>query len=122
MRTMPGALRCGALRVVPAFAAALAAGCAAHRPAEPVPASRLELLGSAALDMPAACVPVEGRVYRTRAIVGTDGRVSGVAAESGEGCVQEALLRWVGSFRYRPLEAPATTHVDWMGVEADRGG
>jgi hypothetical protein len=119
---MPGPSRCFALRALLTLTAALAAGCAAHRPAEPVPAPRLELLGSEALDLPAACEPVAGRVYRTRAVVGTDGRVSGVAAESGEGCVQEALLRWVESFRFRPLEASATTHVDWMGVEAGRGG
>jgi len=104
---------------------ALAAGCAGppSRPAAPEYLTpRLELLETGLLELPAGCEPAAGVVYRTRFTVGTDGRVTEAAPESGTGCVQAALSRWVGSFRYRPPESATATTIDWMSVTARRGG
>lgn len=103
----------------------LAAGCAGppSRPAAPeYPAHRLELLETGPFELPEGCEPAAGVVYRTRLTVGTDGRVIAATPESGAGCVQVALARWAGSFRYRPPESPTSTTFDWMSVTARRGG
>ena len=103
-----------------AAAVLLVAGCATtvgRPPASP----ELQLLGSAPLALPADCDPVAGEVYRTRYLVQPDGRVAEADAESGSGCVQEALRRWVESFRYAPVAGPIATTIDWMAVTATRG-
>lgn len=114
---------CGWLRV-PAVALAaglLLAGCVAPRVASPPP-PELQLLDAGALEVPPGCEPAHGVVYRTAFVVQTDGRVEAVASESGSGCVQEALRHWVASFRYRPVDQPTATVLDWLVVTANRGG
>ena len=104
------------LALVAAFALA---GCATTAPAPPPP---LELLESGSVVLPTKCVPAQGVVYRTAFIVQSDGRVAGIASQSGSGCVQQALETWVATFRYRPLSDATPAVVDWMVVTAPRGG
>ena len=104
---------------------ALVSGCAGgprHPSTATQAAPRLELLESAPLAIPAGCEPTPGIVYRTRFTVDAEGRVDAATPESGAGCVQTALVRWVESFRYRPPGAAAETTIDWMAVTASRGG
>jgi hypothetical protein len=109
-----------------ALALALAAGlllggCVSSRVAPP-PAPELLLLEAGTLQIPPGCEPARGAVYRTAFVVQTDGRVDAVASESGSGCVQEAVRRWVATFQYRPVAAPTAAVLDWMEVTATRGG
>ena len=99
----------------------LLGGCASTRVA-PHPAPELQLLEAGTLQLPPGCEPGHGVVYRTAFVVQTDGRVEAVASESGSGCVQEAVSRWVATFQYRPVAAPTAAVLDWMGVTATRGG
>ncbi len=114
----------GALAGAILLAAVLVVGCVS--PGVQVPsrtvAPELELLSAGRLDLPGECRPPAGAVYRARFIVMPDGRVAAVEPESGPRCVQEALSRWVNGFRYRPLAEPASATIDWMAVEARRGG
>jgi hypothetical protein len=82
----------------------------------------LLLLEAGTLQIPPGCEPARGAVYRTAFVVQTDGRVDAVASESGSGCVQEAVRRWVATFQYRPVAAPTAAVLDWMEVTATRGG
>ena len=111
------------LRPISAAIAAglLLAGCVSTPPATP-PAPELQLLESGTLEIPPGCEPVRGVVYRTAFVVQPDGRVAAVTPESGSGCVQDALREWVATFRYRPVDAPTTAVLDWLGVTAARGG
>jgi len=109
-------------RALLAAAVLVSAGCATRPATEVVPPIEPRLLEAGRLELPAGCTPVRGRVYRTRATVESDGRVSGAVTESGPGCVQEALVQWVESFRYGALDARADVAIDWIGVEAGRGG
>jgi hypothetical protein len=99
----------------------LLAGCVSPPVMSP-PASELQLLAAGMLEIPPGCEPVRGAVYRTAYVVQPDGRVAAIASESGSGCVQEALRQWVATFRYRPVDEPTATVLDWMGVVAARGG
>ena len=99
----------------------LLAGCVST-PAVSPPTPELQLLEAGTLEIPPGCEPAGGAVYRTAFVVQPDGRVGAVAAESGEGCVQEALRQWVATFRYRPVDAPTAAVLDWMNVTAARGG
>ncbi len=99
----------------------LLAGCESL-PTQAPAAPELQLESTAALSLPAGCEAAGGEVYRTRYVVGTDGRVSGVVSESGSGCVQDALRLWVESFLYAPVAGPIATTIDWMVVTATRGG
>jgi 2-polyprenyl-6-methoxyphenol hydroxylase-like FAD-dependent oxidoreductase len=99
----------------------LLVGCGSL-PVEPAAAPDLRLVSAADLRLPAECEAARGAVYRTRYVVGADGRVSAVAPENGPGCVQDALRRWVESFRYAPVAGPIATTIDWMAVTAQRGG
>jgi hypothetical protein len=99
------------------------AACAsgAERGARERPAPSPQLVSSAALDLPGDCQPEPGVVYRTTYTVQPDGHVSGVASAPGARCVQDALGRWVSTFRYRPGEVPVPQALDWMFVTASRG-
>ncbi|MCU0255762.1 MAG: hypothetical protein MUF60_03390 [Vicinamibacterales bacterium] len=101
--------------------AGLLAGCAAPPARGPVPPPALELLGAGPLELPRDCQPRPAAVYRTSFVVETDGRPTRIESESGEGCVQEALRRWVATFEYRPIAESTPSTVDWMGVSARRG-
>lgn len=104
-----------------AFVAATAlAGCVATAPR--MPPAPLELLDAGAVVLPGDCAPRQGVVYRTAFVVQGDGRVAGIASQSGSGCVQQALEAWVATFRYRPVAEATPTVVDWMAVTATRGG
>ncbi len=97
-------------------------GCAPlTRPYAPPPPAPLQLLSAGPLELPANCEPADGRVYRTQFVVETDGRVTAARSDSGEGCVQQALLDWVSSFRYAPLGTARPTVFDWLAVTASRG-
>jgi hypothetical protein len=109
------------LRFVPALIVATAfAGCASTTPS--VPVAPLELVDLAPVVLPLDCEPRRGVVYRTAFVVQPDGSVAQVAAQSGTGCVQQALQDWVATFRYRPVAEPTPTVIDWIAVTARRGG
>jgi hypothetical protein len=110
---------CGLLACV-----VLLAGCASQpdqarslRPAVP----ELQLLDAGVLEIPRGCEPARGKVYRTSFTVQADGRVAAVVSDSGPGCVQDALRRWVATFRYRPVAEPLAATLDWLDVTAPRG-
>ena len=108
-----------------AMLSALVAGCAtqqADRPAGNAPPLELRLIETGELVIPAGCEPVDGRTYRTRFVVLADGRVTRAAPDSAAGCVQDALARWVETYRYAPLPQDVPTVIDWMIVTARRGG
>ncbi len=98
----------------------LLAGCASVPSTKP-PESELQLQSADVLALPSNCEPTDGKVYRTRYVVQSDGHVAGATPESGTGCVQDALLRWVETFQYRPLAGPVPATLDWMAVTAQRG-
>lgn len=111
--------------VVAFLVLALVAGCALQPAAGPGPGAvppALELLELGDLQVPAGCEPAEARVYRTSFVVRADGRVSGVTPESGAGCVENALAKWVSTYRYAPVPQDVPAVVDWMAVTARRGG
>ena len=99
----------------------LLAGCASAPGAKPPPEPELQLLSTDVLVLPSDCEPTGGRVYRTHYVVQTDGRVAGATPESGTGCTQDALLRWVETFQYRRVARPVPATLDWMAVTARRG-
>jgi hypothetical protein len=99
----------------------LLAGCESLPTRAPA-APELQLQSAEVLSLPPGCDAAGGAVYRTRYVVRADGRVTGVASESGSGCVQDTLRQWVESFRYAPLADPFPTTIDWMAVTAQRGG
>jgi hypothetical protein len=101
--------------------AGLLAACAAPPARGPVPPPDVELLGAGPVELPRDCQPQPDAVYRTSFVVEADGRPSRIVSESGEGCVQEALRRWVSTFEYRPVAESTPSTVDWMGVAAKRG-
>ena len=97
------------------------AGCASAPGTRSPPEPELQLQSADALALPSNCEPKDGKVYRTRYVVQPDGRVAGATPESGTGCVQDALLRWVETFQYRPLAEPVPATLDWMAVTARLG-
>jgi hypothetical protein len=98
-------------------------GCASVAPpVEAPPPAPLHLLSAGALELPSECQPADGTVYRMNFVVETDGRVTGARAESGDGCVQDALRSWVSSFRYAPVRTAMPAVLDWLEVTASRGG
>jgi len=119
--TLTTCLRAGRVAATALCTVMLLAGCGSL-PVEPAAAPDLRLVSAEDLRLPAECEAARGAVYRTRYVVGTDGRVSAVAPENGAGCVQDALRRWVESFRYAPLAGPVPAAIDWMAVTAQRGG
>ncbi len=108
-------------RVATALIVATAlAGCATTAPG--VPEATLDLVDLAPVVLPPDCEPGRGVVYRTAFVVQPDGSVGQIAAESGTGCVQQALQDWVATFRYRPVAEATPTVIDWIAVTARRGG
>ena len=99
----------------------LLAGCAAVSGMLPPPESELQLLSADVFALPSNCEPTDGKVYRTRYVVQSDGHVAGATPESGTGCVQDSLLRWVETFQYRPVAGPVPATLDWMAVTAGCG-
>jgi hypothetical protein len=100
--------------------AVLTAACAAVPGTKP-PEPELQLLSAGVLLLPDDCEPAGGQVYRTRYVVQADGHVTEAMPESGAGCVQDALLRWVETFQYRPPAGPVPATLDWLAVTAQRG-
>jgi hypothetical protein len=102
----------------------LISGCASQTDRAPsmrLPAPELQLLDAGVLEIPRGCEPASGKVYRTSFTVQADGRVAAAVSNSGPGCVQDALRRWVATFRYRPVAEPLSATLDWLGVTATRG-
>ena len=98
----------------------LAAACVGPGVAPAPPAPDLQLRNAADLAMPRGCEATPGAIYRTHFNVQLDGRVSDVASESGDGCVQQALRTWVTTFSYAPLRETTPVAFDWMVVTATR--
>ena len=85
------------------------------------PAPDLQLLESSSLQLAGDCQPRAGEVYRAEFEVRPDGRVDNIRMTGDAACANEALEKWVASFRYNPRSAKVETVVDWMLVEASRG-
>ena len=100
----------------------LVTGCMSTGTAPPAPTPELQLLSAATLDLPQGCEAGQGAIYRTSFTVQPDGRVTHAASASGDGCVQDALRRWVSTFRYQPVGKEVPAVIDWMNVTASRGG
>jgi hypothetical protein len=97
------------------------AGCSgAPRRAE-APSPPLELVSAGTLELPSGCEPGRGTVYRTAFTVRADGSVDAPVAQSGDGCVQQALRQWVATFRYKSIAQDTPTVFDWLAVTASRG-
>lgn len=100
----------------------LVAGCVSTATAPPAPAPDLQLLSAATLELPEGCGADQGAVYRTAFTVQPDGHVTHAASAAGDGCVQDALRRWVSTFRYLPVGKEMPAVIDWINVTASRGG
>jgi len=100
----------------------VASGCSTQLATTRPPEPELNLVSSGQFALSNECKPVPGRVYRAEFTVRPDGAVTDVHATGDEACAREALTRWVSSFRYQARQVPASTVVDWMLVEARRGG
>jgi hypothetical protein len=113
--------RAGSALLAPAMLGlSLVGGCIAPPVAPAPPAPELQLLGAAEFKLPQGCEATSGTVYRTHFRVQPDGRVTDAAAESGNGCVQQALRAWVTTFSYAPLRDATPVAFDWMIVTAAR--
>jgi hypothetical protein len=99
----------------------LLTGCASSPGSMPPPPPELELVAAGVLELPLGCEPAAGAVYRTNYLVSQDGRVAQAVPESGPGCVQDAMRRWVESFQYLPPAGPVAATIDWMAVTGARG-
>src|SRR5512137_845277 len=106
--------------VVALLGLSLVSGCVAPTLVPAPPAPERQLRGAAELTIPRGCEATRGAVYRTYFKVQRDGRVSDAAAESGDGCVQQALRTWVTTFSYAPLHEATPVAFDWMLVTAAR--
>lgn len=118
MRVGCRARLCGGVSLV----VMLVSGCVSTATGPPAPAPDLQLLSAATLDLPQGCEAGQGAVYRTAFTVQPDGHVTHVASATGAGCVQDALRRWVSTFRYQPVGKEVPAVIDWMNVTASRGG
>jgi len=100
-----------------------AAGCTgletASRPTA-IPEPPLTLLASGPLELPPLCEPARGAVYRTDFVVTREGQVRSARPAVQRGCVEDALVGWVETFRYAPLASETATTLDWMAVVARR--
>lgn len=115
---VPGTATCSTWLAV--IAVALAGCTATTRESGSTAAPPLQLLDTGPLELPPDCAPERGAVYRTRFVVRPDGVVHTARSESGDGCVQQALQRWVTSFRYAPLPEATPAVFDWLAVTASR--
>jgi len=105
-----------------ATGAILSGGCSGPAAVTQLPAPDLQLLESGKLELASNCRPRAGEVYRAQFDVRPDGTVDGIRTTGNEACANEALTRWVTGFRYNSRAASVETVVDWMLVEAPRGG
>jgi hypothetical protein len=101
---------------------AVASGCSTQLATTRPPEPELNLVSSGEFALSDECKPEPGRVYRAEFTVRPDGAVSDIHATGDAACARDALARWISSFRYEARQAPASTVVDWMLVEARRGG
>ena len=99
----------------------VAAGCTGPTTVARAPAPDFQLLESSSLQLASDCQPRAGEVYRAEFDVRPDGRVDNIRTTGNASCANEALEKWVASFRYNPRAATVETVVDWMLVEASRG-
>ena len=112
-----------ALRGAACAAAIALAGCAVQPPSGSDAASTsppLQLIAAGELELPDACAPRPGAVYRVSYVVQRDGRVAQAESGPGADCVDDALRTWVGTFEYRAPGATVATVLDWMDVTAAR--
>jgi hypothetical protein len=100
----------------------LVTGCSGPATVARPPAPDLQLLESSPLQLARDCQPRAGEVYRAEFDVRPDGRVDNIRTTGDAACANEALEKWVASFRYNVRADSVTTVVDWMLVEAPREG
>ena len=100
----------------------LSASCSGPTAVTRLPQPDLQLLESGTLELASNCRPRAGDVYRAQFEVRADGTVDRIRTVGNEACADEALARWVAGFRYNPRAGSVETVVDWMLVEAPRGG
>jgi hypothetical protein len=104
-----------------AVAALLTTACSGPSAVSRLPVPDPQLLESGALQLASDCKPRAGEVYRAEFDVQPDGRVGNIRTTGSATCANEAIARWVETFRYNTRESPIGTAVDWMLVEAPRG-
>jgi hypothetical protein len=114
-------------RGLPAFAALAAVALLTTACSGPSAVSRLpvpdpQLIQSGSLQLASDCKPRAGEVYRAEFDVQADGRVGNIRTTGSAACANEALARWVETFRYNTRSEPVGAAVDWILVEAPRGG
>ena len=88
-------------------------------PDKPLPPAP-RLLTSAPLQLPADC-RASGS-FLVRFDVHPNGEPSNIQPPPAAPCVQAALGAWVASFRYAPLAGETPMAIEWLMVEAERGG
>lgn len=88
-------------------------------PDKPLPPAP-RLLTSAPLQLPADC-QASGS-FLVRFDVHRNGEPSNIQPPPAAACVQAALSAWVASFRYAPQAGETPMAIEWLMVEARRGG
>ena len=100
------------------IAAAVVAGCqtASQRS---TPELELKLLSTSPLIVPKDCFASGS--FLVAFTVATTGLTTAIRAPDAPGCVQDALIAWVASFRYEPPAKATPATLEWMMVTAKRG-
>jgi len=88
-------------------------------PPKPLPAPELQLLESAALQIPGGCTASGSFVVAFT--VAPSGQTSDIRPADAPVCVQQALTAWVASFRYAPLPRATPASIEWLMVTGKRG-
>lgn len=94
------------------------AGCQLP-PTRPSHAAPLQLIGSAALDVPESCETTGSVVVDF--VVLENGATGDIRPAAASECLQQALTAWVASFRYAPVGERTQASVEWLLVEAKKG-
>jgi hypothetical protein len=79
----------------------------------------LKLLETSVLVVPKDCFASGSFIVSFT--VATTGRTDAIRAPDAPGCVQDALIAWVASFRYEPPARAAPATMEWMMVTGKRG-
>ena len=102
-----------------AFGALIASSGCRTVPEQPLPPAP-RLLTSAPLQLPDGC-EAKGS-YLVHFAVHPDGGTADIQPPAAAACVQTALAAWVASFRYAPQAGATPMAIEWLMVEAKKGG